>query len=200
MVNQCGRRRHTVIKIGFICEGKTEKKIIESEKFQKYLLELGIEMIAEVRNAEGNGNLLPKHLPQFVLPLIELGAEHILILTDLDQDACITTTKDRIDVDRTKIVIVAIKQIESWFLADSDTLSLLLRDNFEFDDPEAQDNPYNTLKNLFKSKRSRGIGTKDKLARHMIKYGFSVENAANHPNCSSANYFLNKLVKLSLIT
>ena len=186
-----------MVKIGFICEGKTEKKIVESEPFQKFLFERDIEIVGEVRDAKGNGNLLPQNLPAFVAPLTEKGAERIVILTDLDQDACITITKDRITNEENIIVVVAVRQVESWFLADSATLTTLLKENFEFNNPEGQTNPYETLKELFKDKRGRGIGTKDKLARHMIKYGFSLESAARHPNCPSAAYFLHKLQQLA---
>ena len=31
----------------------------------------------------------------------------------------------------------------------------------------------------------------------MLKYGFTIENAANHPNCPSARYFLTKLQTLA---
>lgn len=185
------------MKVGFICEGRTEKKIVESEKFQTYLSALGIETVGEIRDAEGNGNLLPHNLQRFIEVLLTQGAKKIVIVTDLDKDACITLTRNRITSDENTIVIVAVKQIESWFLADSITLSNLLRENFEFGNPEDQPNPFETLKELFKDKKGRGIGTKNIFARHMLKYGFSVENAAQHPNCPSAAYFLNKLQQLA---
>jgi hypothetical protein len=186
-----------VVKVGFICEGRTEKKIVESEKFQTYLSRIGIETVGEIRDAEGNGNLLPQNLHKFVEVLLIQGAKKIVIVTDLDNDACITLTKSRINSDDNQIVIVAVKQVESWFLADSGTLSTLLKENFEFSDPEDQVNPFETLKDLFKEKNGRGIGTKTIFARHMLKYGFSVENAAQHPNCPSAAYFLKKLKQLT---
>lgn len=197
MADQLTRRWNTVVRVGFICEGRTEKKIVESEKFQEYLSRIGIEVVGEIRDAEGNGNLLPHNLKKFVDELLIQGAEKIVIITDLDQDACITLTKDRITIKANLIVIVAVKQIESWFLADSLTLTNLLKENFEFTHPEDQLSPFETLKELFKGKEGRGIGTKTIFARRMIKYGFSVENAAQHPNCTSAAYFLKKLKQLT---
>lgn len=185
------------MKVGFICEGRTEKKIVESKKFQAFLSRIGIETVGEIRDAEWNGNLLPHNLQKFVDVLSIQGAEKIVIITDLDKDACITLTKNRITSDENRIVIVAVKKIESWFLADSSTLSDLLKENFEFSDPKNQMNPFETLKDLFKEKKGRGIGTKNIFARHMLKYGFSVENAAQHPNCPSAAYFLKKLKQLT---
>lgn len=197
MVDQFIRRRNTVVKIGFICEGRTEKKIVESEKFQKYLSRIGIEVVGEIRDAEGNGNLLPHNLKKFVDELMIQGAEKIVIITDLDQDSCITLTKNRVLIDKNLVVIVAVKQIESWFLADNFTLTNLLRENFRFSNPEDQEHPFETLKELFKEKKGRGIGTKTIFARRMLKYGFSIENAAQHPNCTSAAYFLKKLKQLT---
>lgn len=116
-----------MVKVGFICEGKTEKKIVESPKFQNYLSTIGVAAVGEIRDAGGNGNLLPQNLIKFVTPLREKGAEKIVIVTDLDQDACITLTKNRIDSGENRIVIVAVIQAEAWFLADSFTLSTLLK-------------------------------------------------------------------------
>ncbi|WP_373512758.1 hypothetical protein [Persicitalea sp.] len=186
-----------MVKIGFICEGTTEKKIVGSEKFQKYLSKLGIEIVGEIRDAGGNGNLLPQNLPEFTKPLIDKGAEKIVVLTDLDEDACISFTKNRITTDENRTIIVAVRQVESWFLADRFTLSSLLKENFDFENPEDQANPYEVLRVLFNEKRGRGCGTKHILAKRMIKYGFSLENAAQHPNCPSATYFLNKLQQLA---
>lgn len=199
MVDELIRRWNTVVKVGFICEGKTEKKIIQSGKFQQYLTEIGIQVVGEIIDADGNDHLLPQNLPNFSLQLIDKGADRIVIITDLDKESCITFTKNRINPnqDKDKIVIVAVKEIESWFLADSFTLSFLLKENFEFPKPEEQIDPFEKLRDIFLTKRGRGIGTKYKLARHMLKYGFSVENAAQHPNCPSAAYFLKKLKQLT---
>ncbi len=140
---------------------------------------------------------MPGNSKEYLDTLLANGAEKILILTDLDEDACITFTKNRITTSADRIVIVAVRNIESWFLADSQTLSLLLRQKFEFEQPENEITPFETLRNIFLEKQNRGIGDKDILAARMIKYGFSLENAARHPNCPSATYFLNKLQQLA---
>ena len=186
-----------MVRVGFICEGKTERKVLESAKFQDLLIRIGIKQVGEVYNAGGSGNLLPGKLQEALDLLISQGAEKIIVLTDLDEDACITITKDRITIDENRIVIVAVNKIESWFLADSKTLSLLLREKFVFDLPEEEPDPFNSLKRVFIGKYNRGIGVKDTFTARMIKYGFSLENAAQHPNCPSATYFLNKLQQLA---
>ncbi|GAB4014140.1 hypothetical protein GCM10028808_35670 [Spirosoma migulaei] len=187
-----------MVNVGFICEGKTEQEIIESTNFQDWLNRNSLRCVNPVFDVAGSGNLLPHRLADIRDTLFRNGANIIVIITDLDQDECITVTRQRITQQDNQVVIVAVKQIESWFLSDSTTLRRLFSDNtFEFINPEAEDNPFATLKRLFELKTQRGIGTKPMLARRMLKYGFSIENAAQHPNCTSANYFLTKLQTLA---
>ncbi|HEV7350438.1 hypothetical protein [Telluribacter sp.] len=182
-----------MVKVGFICEGKTERKIIESANFQQLLLRLKIECIRPVIDSKGSGNLLPENLRESLDLLKANGAEKIIVLTDLDEDACITITKNRITTGVDRVIIVAVRKIESWFLSDIETLSILLKENFLFEKPEEENSPFDTLKNIFLQKQNRGIGVKDTFTARMIKYGFSVENAASHPNCPSAKYLIQKL-------
>jgi predicted regulator of Ras-like GTPase activity (Roadblock/LC7/MglB family) len=55
-----------MVKVGFICEGETEKLIIESEAFKILLLKAGLQLILAI-DAEGNGNLLPQILKNLLL-------------------------------------------------------------------------------------------------------------------------------------
>lgn len=198
MAYQCPRRWVTVVKVAFIVEGKTERKIIEAENFVKLLHECNIELLLPVINADGNGNMLPEKLKEDIEVLKSEGAQKIFILTDLDEDACITKTRQRIGEGTDTIIIIAVKQIEAWFLADSHTLSQLMNDAaFFFDFPEKEPAPFEKLRTLFLEKTKRGVGTKDILAARMLKYGFSLQRAAQHPNCPSAAYFLNKLNSLN---
>ncbi len=103
-------------------------------------------------------------------------------------------TKQRIKAPEGTFVIVSVKKIEAWFLADSITLSSIFKGKFEFENPENETDPRQILKDLFVAKTGRGIGdSKPKFATRMVNNGFSVVNAAAHPNCSSAKYFLQKL-------
>ena len=185
------------MKVGFLCEGNTEVKIVKSNRFQQYLTRVGIEMVVPILDAEGGGNLTPGKSGEYTDLLIANGADRVIILTDLDDDSCISLTKSRITTSDNIIVIVAVRQIEAWFLADSNTLSHLLKENFEFERPEEEADPFETLKNIFLTRYNRGIGGKDIFTRRMLKYGFSIENAAQHPNCPSAAYFLKKLKQLA---
>lgn len=187
-----------MVKIGFICEGKTERKILESQNFQQFLQEINVECVRPVFDAKGSGNLLPENLKETLNSLTAKGAEKIVILTDLDEDACITLTKQRITLAENRMIIVAVQKIESWFLADSITLSSLLKKDFYYQEPEKETVPFEALKKIFLNKQNRGIGVKDIFTARMLKYGFSVQNAAAHQNCPSALYFLNKLKQIAV--
>ncbi len=188
-----------MVKLAFIGEGATEKIILESSEFRKYLRSIKIDFIEQVIDATGNGNLLPKNIAGFVSRLKDLGANVIFILTDLDEDKCITLTKDRIDPKAQHIIIVSVKEIESWFLAETECMSKFFGDsNFICDEPEKFDDPFSEIKALRLQKSGRGIATKRTLANLLVhKFGFSISRAANHANCSSAKYFINKMKSIS---
>jgi hypothetical protein len=183
-----------MVKLGFICEGETEKIIIESFTFSEFLLANNFELV-KAFDATGNGNLLPENISPMINNLREEGAEKIFVITDLDEDVCITKTKERINAPEGIIVIVSVKKIEAWFLADSSTLSSIFKGNFLFENPENESDPRKVLKDLFIEKTVRGIGeSKPRFATKMINNGFSVINSATHPNCSSAKYFIQRLL------
>ena len=167
-----------MVKVGFICEGETEKIIVESVAFKKFLAANKLEFV-KAFDATGNGNLLPENITPMIKNLIEEGAEKIFIITDLDEDTCITKTKKRIKAPEGTIVIVAVKKIEAWFLSDSKTLSSIFKGNFEFEYPENEADPRQTLKDLFLNKTGRGIGeSKPRFATKMINAGFSLVNSS----------------------
>jgi hypothetical protein len=134
--------------------------------------------------------------------LFKKGASVIFILTDLDQDQCITKTRLRIIESENQIIIVAVKQIESWFLSDNFAMNQIFQGDYSFEYPENEDIPFETIRNTYLEKFNRGLvgrNEKKRLAQKMINSGFSIENAANHPNCPSANYFLTKLKQCASI-
>jgi hypothetical protein len=182
-----------MVKLGFICEGETEKIIIESLAFKEFLSTNNIEFI-KAFDATGNGNLLPANISPMINNLIDEGAEKIFVITDLDDDVCIIKTKERINAPEGIIVIVSVKQVEAWFLADSNTLTSIFNEEFSYENPENESEPRQVLKNLFIEKTGRGIGeSKPRFATRMVNSGFSVINSATHPNCPSAQYFIQKL-------
>jgi hypothetical protein len=185
-----------VVKIGFICEGDTDKMVLESANFQDILTKFNLECV-RVEDAGGNGNLLPQHIEKYRNSLQKFGATKIIILTDLDENACITFTKERLKSLPDEVVVISVKTLESWFLADSQVMSQLVGKDFNFEFPEIENTPFETIKRIFQEETSRGVGTKRILARRLLKYGFSIQNAANHPNCPSAKYFLTKLQSIT---
>lgn len=187
-----------MVRIGFICEGKTEKNIIESVNFQRWLSENGFECLLPIIDAKGNGNLLPHRIEALRQELLDQNVQQIIILTDLDADSCISSTRQRIGERDDQIIMVAVKQIESWFLGDTPTLQAIFNDSaFRFDQPEQEANPFSTLQQLLLAKTNRGVGSKSILVSRMLKNGFTIEKAAQHPNCPSAHYFLTKLETLA---
>ena len=188
-----------MVKLGFIGEGAVEKIILESSQFQEYLHSLGIDFVNEVVDATGNGNLLPHNIDQYSQILKSKGASTIIILTDLDDDQCTTLTKSRIKPSEIHIVIVSVKEIEAWFLADEEAMRTFLKDNdYSIGNPEAIEKPFEKIRGLRIEKIGRGIGSKVILANQMInKHNFSILRAAKHPNCASARFFIGKIIELS---
>lgn len=174
--------------------------ILESGDFKDLLTELHLNFIPEIINAEGNGNLLPNNIEKHSKILLDKGATKIIILTDLDKDVCITQTKERIYPLENHSVIVSVKQIESWFLADTYAMrSLLKTGNFNNTHPESYSSPYEEIKKIRMDKINQGAGSKLFLAKIMINQNnFSIKRAAEHPNCTSAKYFIEKLRQLAM--
>jgi hypothetical protein len=186
-----------MVKLGFIGEGANEKTILESAGFRSLLSGFGLEFVGNVIDASGGGNLLPKYLEDQINSLKEYGATHILILADQEDEPCITSVKSRIDPDGEYIIVIAVKAIEAWFLADSTSISSYLRFNYQCDLPEEILKPFAHIKQIKLERTGRGVNHKMQLCSRMLQCGFSIENAATHPNCPSASYFLKKLKSLA---
>ncbi|PBQ33583.1 hypothetical protein CNR22_17980 [Sphingobacteriaceae bacterium] len=187
-----------MVKFGFIVEGETEKVLLESHAFHQLISELGAEFIPEIINADGNGNLLPRNIEKHSQILKDKGATHILILTDLDKDLCVTETKNRIQPAQNHYCVVSKKVIESWFLSDIDALRTFVKSNIDgYLDPETIDNPFEEIRRVRFQRIGIGFNNKRKLAYSMLENGFPFKRAAAHPNCSSAKYFIDKLTLLA---
>ena len=189
-----------MVKIGFICEGDTELILLLSKSFQDFLSSINL-LAVNVINACGSGNLLPHNIGGYIESLEKAGAEVVVILTDLDDDICITRTKARIKPREKDVVVIAVKKIEAWFLANDIAMrSLLKNGQFSFNAPEGVANPYETINELLLKYTGRGIGRtssgKIRLVTRLIYLGFDLQNSANHPQCFSAKYFLNKLQEI----
>ena len=189
-----------MVKIGFICEGVTEQILLQSGSFKSLLASLNLESLPVI-DAQGSGNLLPHNIRAYIERLEKQGAQKIFILTDLDEDICITQTKQRISARTQDIVIIAVKKIEAWFLACTPALSALTRQpNLIFQTPEGESNPFETINNLLVQHTGRGAGKgnggKIKLITRLLAHGLDITQAAIHPGCPSAQYFVSKLTEV----
>ena len=189
-----------MVKIGFLVEGDTEKKIISSDKFKELCLRNNLEIIGNPLPPKGyRGKDIfknPEKIKSYIGLLRDQGADYIIVVRDLEDLDCVIKAREEIQSDEV-VKIIVVKTMESWFIADSNTLTSYFGQDFYHDLPESIEKPLKYLE--FQNQEIKGRGINDKLifAGIMLKYGFSIENAANHPNCQSAKYFINKLQSLS---
>lgn len=188
-----------MVKLGFIVEGGSEKIIVESDSFQHWLQDNGMIVIRPVINAEGGGNLLPQNIEPMVATLQQSQPDHIVILTDLEHDLDERLVKQRIGDTYTNLIFVAIKALEAWYLADSAAMQRWLGvANFYEDNPqETLAMPWERLSDIARQLNKRGTGpSKIKFAEKMIKCGFDIVQAAQHPHCTSVRNFHDGLLAL----
>lgn len=190
-------------KVGFICEGETEVSLLGSDMVKDLLDEMNIESVGEF-DAGGRSKLINKDedVEKKFQILSDKAAEKIFVLSDLEDDPCIRYYKERLfNYSAMAANIVAVKAIEAWLLSDSKTLSVLLKGRFHYDMPENTDIlPLNRLQEIFLEKTRRGLGIgykKPRTMKRFIRNGFTLDEAAKHPNCSSVKYFLKKLEEFS---
>lgn len=189
--------------IGFICEGESEIHLLGSNMFKDLLSELNLESVGEF-DAGGRNKLLNRdeNVEKFFKILNDKAAKKIFVISDLEDDPCISFYKERLyEYGSSTVNIVAVKAVEAWLLSDSSTLSELLKGRFNYDDPENTNAlPLNKLQEIFLEKTGRGLGIgykKPRIMKRFIKNGFTLDGAASHPNCSSVKYFLKKLKEIS---
>ena len=195
-----------MIKVGFVVEGVSDKKLIESAAFKDWAKqECGLEILDEVVDAGGNKNMCGHKIGIYVQKLmIQAQPDKIVVLADLDPEDCVLCITERKKIIGNKdidLVVIARKAMESWFLADTQAMRNWLGDeNFQLENPEETDEmPWDYIKELGKnSPKQRGPGSKKVFARKFIRdYGFDVCRAAKHPNCPSSQYFIMKLSELA---
>lgn len=187
-----------MVKLGFIVEGDSERIILESQAFKKLLNELRIDFIPEVINAAGVGNLLPDNREEYVQILKSKGVTDIIILADQEDASCITSVREYISPESSQKVIISVRTLEAWFLADLVSLAKFLKiDAILCENPETFLPALDEITRLNSFYNKRGVNDKKLLAKRMLKSGFSIKNAAQHPSCPSARYFLQKLKEYS---
>jgi hypothetical protein len=182
-----------MVKLGIICEGESEGIIFNTPQFKEWLASLNVEFVGFAETGsktQYQTDLLPKHRKI----LLDKGAERIIALLDLDKDACITLTKQSIPQFDDQIVVVAVKEFENWYLADSEAMTTFVGKPITVKEPESYNEPLDEVIKLY---GKRYYKSKPKLAKSMKRCGFTIQRAAEHPNCASARYFLTKLQALA---
>ncbi len=182
-------------------EGDTEKKIILSDNFRAYCQSQNIEILPSILPTKGQrGKDIFKNrekIEAFIEILKDNGAEYIFVIRDLEDLTCVVEARNEIASDEVSKIIV-VKAIESWFLADTQTISSYFeQESYFHDSPESIEKPFDYLKQQSIAIKKRGISDKLIFAGIMLRNGFSIENAAKHPNCPSAKYFIKKLESLN---
>lgn len=127
----------------------------------------------------------------FIEILKDTGAKYIFVIRDLEDLNGVIEAKNEIASDEVSKIIV-VKANESWFLADIKAISTYFEQDSYF-----HDLPESCICDLNVAIKKRGISDKLIFAGIMLKNGFSIENAAKHPNCPSAKYFIKKLESLN---
>ena len=192
-----------MVTVGFVVEGPSDKYLVESELFRKWLREeCNLEMVDRVVNAKGQGEMRGRNIEDKVRLLRqETNADKVVVLADLDPDECVPCVQERKKIIGSRdidLVVIARKAMESWFLADTEAMRRWLGDDtFCEVNPEALTGmPWDRLRELGR-KRGRGPGTKVRFSRKFIReHEFDVRRAARHDQCPSARYFVERLCAL----
>lgn len=196
----------TLVTVGFVVEGASDKLLVQSATFQNWIKqEYQLVVAGEPIDTGGNGNMCSRLISTYVTLLKkQLNPDKIVVLADLDPEQCvpcITQRKLIIGNENIDLVVIARKAMEAWFLADSEAMQRWTKNPIFFEAaPEATTNmPWERLKQIGLSSMGRGTGpSKIAFARRFInEHHFDVRRAAQHPNCPSATYFINKLSLLA---
>ncbi len=190
-----------MVTVGFVVEGPSDRWLIENELFEKWLREdCNLEVVKPVVDAGGRMDSV--HIEAFVKNLKKIAnPDKTVVLADLDPDnrvPCVEKRKELIGSQGIDLVAIARKAMESWFLADTKAMRRWLGDDtFCEVNPETLTGmPWDRLRELGR-KRGRGPGTKVRFSRKFIReHRFDVRRAAQHANCPSARYFIQRLCAL----
>ena len=193
-----------MVTVGFVVEGASEKRLVESELFQTWLREeCNLEVVDRVVDVKGNGNMRSRYIEDHVRLLRqETNPDKVVVLADLDPEKCVPCVQARKKIIDPKedidLVAIAKKALESWFLADTEAMRRWLGDaTFCEVAPETLDGmPWDRLRELGR-KRGSGPGTKVRFSGKFIReHRFDVRRAAQHTQCPSARYFVERLCAL----
>ena len=184
--------------LGFIVDGPSDKIVVESDSFSRWLDDRGMRRRDPV--VVVGGQMRGGGIGGLSRLLRKQGGDidYVVQLTDLDPDAsvpCISARRAFVESPEVDLVVVAKKAIESWFLADSVAMRDWTRDRgyFEMEPEKTARMPWERLKEIGVS-LGRGPGSKVSFSKRIVRrHGFSITGAAAHPKCPSAQYFVERL-------
>lgn len=190
-----------MVTVGFVVEGASEKRLVESELFKKWLREdCNLEVVKPVVDAGGKMDSV--HIEAFVKNLKKTAnPDKTVVLADLDPDnrvPCVEKRKELIGSQGIDLVAIARKALESWFLADTEAMCRWLGDDTfcEVAPETLAGRPWDRLKEL-RDKKGSGPGTKVRFSKRFIRdHRFDVRRAAQHTQRPSARYFVERLCAL----
>ena len=179
-----------MVTVGFVVEGASEKRLVESELFKKWLREdCNLEVVKPVVDAGGKMDSV--HIEAFVKNLKKIAnPDKTVVLADLDPDnrvPCVEKRKELIGSQGIDLVAIARKAIESWFLADTEAMRRWLGDDTfcEVAPETLAGMPWDRLGELGDKKGSRRGRSKPKFVERFIReHGFDVRRAALHDQLS----------------
>lgn len=192
-----------MVTVGFVVEGASEKRLVESELFQQWLREdCNLEVVDPVVNAAGGGNMCSRNIGVLVGSLrMEAKPDKVVVLADLDPETCapcVQARKEIIGSQDIDLIAIAKKALESWFLADTEAMRRWLGDDtfYEAAPETSAGMPWDRLKELGR-KSGQGPGTKSSFSRKFVlRHEFDVRRAAQHAQCPSARYFVERICAL----
>ncbi len=192
-----------MVKVGFVVEGPSEKKLIESANFRELCSRLGIEICTPIILIGGVGDT-GRDITGFISDCRnQAKPERVLVLVDLENAACFTGRKEKLigwkTADRT---VLAKRNLEAWFMADTEAFARWAENKGCVPFPEMYQDNFAWLKELCNEiglKRGTGVDHLSFAKVMLNKHDFSLERAAQHPHCSSAQYLLDTLKAFSSV-
>lgn len=188
--------------VGVGVEGPSDKAFWDSVLHREFK---GRGFLFDVRNMDHREKLI-RDTPKLYADFREAGYQAGFILVDRDKDPCVTEVLNLFDAairqaarnqveQRGLFVCVAIRELESWFLAEEQAIRVVL-EVADYSAPMATDSPGGKTKLIKVLKNSRGqhAGYNEiSFAREMAKV-FSPANA--RPHSPSFDYFWSKLERV----
>lgn len=109
-----------MIKVGFLVEGDSDRKLLESQSFKDFFRECQIDVI-NIIATKGCYNMSSNKVEVFVNKLKKLkkSPDKIILLADMNSAPCYTKRIKNFKHADIDLIIIAKQSIESWLLADT---------------------------------------------------------------------------------